>query len=155
MLCISFFVGLCRSEGGTHSVRTGVLLFCSAGKHSVRLGVLLFSSAGLGNFEKHSVRVGVLLFCSAGLGIVVFFDDDVHVHICHHLAQVRHGYASGTLVNNGHLGGISVMIDEKLVGRGDTVWLMEVVMDYQWVSWSTRRMKFKRSYPSDGRRFNR
>ena len=55
----------------------------------------------------HSAFAGFLLLERARLGIVVLFDHDVHVHICHHLAHVRHRSAVGTAdARRGHLGGI-------------------------------------------------
>ena len=52
------------------------------------------------------MRAGVILLGSARLRIIVFFDDDVHVHICHHLAHVRHGFADTKDTRMGHLGSI-------------------------------------------------
>ena len=71
----------------------------------------------------HSVSAGVMtLLGSARLGIVVFFDDDVHVHFCHHLAHARHGYATNATM--GHLDSIVFVLEVKPVGRGYPVWLM-------------------------------
>ena len=77
-------------EVGTHSFWAGVELFVMGSDHSVRVGV------GLLVWGRHSFRTGIvlLLLGSARLGIVVFFDDNVHVHVCHEIAQERHGSQS-------------------------------------------------------------
>ena len=84
-------------------------MFLEVGTHSFWAGVELLV---LGS---DSVGAGVVLLVSgsARLGIIVFFDDEVHVHICHELAhvregsagiaQVRHGFATTKGVTNGHL----------------------------------------------------
>ncbi len=54
----------------------------------------------------HSVLAGFALLRRAGLGIVVLFDDDVHVHICHHLARVGRGTVGRRGAGRGHLGGM-------------------------------------------------
>ena len=74
-------------EVGTHSAWADVELSVFGSQQSVRVGVE-FRVWG-----RHSVRAGIvlLIFGNAGLGIVVFFDDNVHVHVCHEIAQERHG----------------------------------------------------------------
>ena len=74
-------------EVGTHSVWADVELSVFGSQQSVRVG---FEFRVWG---RHSVRAGVVLmvFGNGRLGIVVFFDDDVHVHVCHHIAQERQG----------------------------------------------------------------
>ena len=71
----------------------------------------------------HSVFAGFLLLGSARRGIVVFFYDDVHVHICHHLAHhlahvrhVRHRSVVTKAARMGHLGGILVVVEENFAG---------------------------------------
>ena len=107
----------------------------------------------------HGVFAGFPLLGRAGLGIVVLFDRDVHVHICHHLirhhlgpdqlaqhhlAHVRHRSVVTKHARRVHLGGMLAVIEEKYVGREDTVsengdcgdlptQVMGAVAGYRWV----------------------
>ena len=106
----------------------------------------------------HGVFAGFLLLEIARRGIVVLFDRDVHVHICHHLARhhralyhlahhlahVRHRSVVTKRARRVHLGGMLAVIEEKYVGREDTVsengdcgelpiQVMGAVAGYRWV----------------------